>query len=770
MAGVIKEISSGENNKNRDILNALPLCMILVAGSILSWFKIAAIDLVFEAAAFGIAEIVLCLTAIYGLWASKDKKWAFFLPAIGAVVLIFLRPIQILNGFLSFLNICIYSWNEKYEDGVRLFETVQATEQNLFLYSLVFLLILAALLWYLVSVKACIRISLIALVLFVPEIILGRSSLFGAVLMLTSITGVWLFAFHAGSFRRRTGWMLVTGLFLFCILWMSRGKTSQTVLEVKKDAAQMTEQLRYGEDSMPSGSLAQAASLEQGEEPRLRVKTEQIKPLYLKGFTGSVYENDSWKPLAKAAYGGNRWGFLKWLSGRGFQPEHQYIAYEEAGRSSNEPLPEDAPWVNHIQVVNTGAVRKYIYEPYSSQAVDNSASERDEGSRSLAFFGAKRYEISELSSDIPGELQRLDAWTEAPVTDEQKQYLESEAVYRDFVYENYLTEDLPLSGLITDLFHKEDSDESLSVYAAVQQIRTVLEKNTYYNKYLPIEDVTGDALLKEFLQGEREGNSAYYTSAAVLALRSFHIPARYAEGYLLTSRQAENSHGDWISLSSSDSHAWVEVYMDGMGWVPVDVTPGFYYDTYALLNMAQSPGQVRKVAALDSEGEEAENLKKHFPGNEQFLENKERTEIKAADIGWGMILMILLVLEFIFAVLELRRMYYEYKIRKTSENGRLPDVEFLLLMIYKHLLILGIDMQPGFESEQIQERIRETLPEMPEGLYLRVNALMEKYFYGGEPLEEYEIRLLHQFLLKLRDSRKKMGIFDRLRFHYCIFS
>lgn len=86
-----------------------------------------------------------------------------------------------------------------------------------------------------------------------------------------------------------------------------------------------------------------------------------------------------------------------------------------------------------------------------------------------------------------------------------------------------------------------------------------------------------------------------------------------------------------------------EVYMDGMGWVPVDVTPGFYYDTYALLNMAQSPGQVRKVAALDSEGEEAENLKKHFPGSEPFLENQKQTELKTADIGWGMILLILFV-------------------------------------------------------------------------------------------------------------------------------
>ena len=173
---------------------------------------------------------------------------------------------------------------------------------------------------------------------------------------------------------------------------------------------------------------------------------------------------------------------------------------------------------------------------------------------------------------------------------------------------------------------------------------------------------------------------------------------------------------------------------------------------------------------MDSEGEEAENLKKHFPGSEPFLENQKQTELKTADIGWGMILLILFVLEFIFAVLELRRMYYEYRIRKISDNGSLPSVEFLLVMIYKHLLILGIDMQPGFKSEQIQEKIRETLPEIPDGLYLRVNDLMEKYFYGGEPLEEYEIRLVHQFLLKLRDSRKKMGIFDRLRFRYCIFS
>ena len=45
-----------------------------------------------------------------------------------------------------------------------------------------------------------------------------------------------------------------------------------------------------------------------------------------------------------------------------------------------------------------------------------------------------------------------------------------------------------MSGLIKELFHKEEEEASLSVYAAVQQIRTVLEENTYYNKYLSEED------------------------------------------------------------------------------------------------------------------------------------------------------------------------------------------------------------------------------------------------------------------------------------------
>ncbi len=45
-----------------------------------------------------------------------------------------------------------------------------------------------------------------------------------------------------------------------------------------------------------------------------------------------------------------------------------------------------------------------------------------------------------------------------------------------------------------------------------------------------------------------------------------------------------------VEMRDFDAHAWAEAYMDGIGWIPVDFTPGFYYNTYALLRMQNLPG------------------------------------------------------------------------------------------------------------------------------------------------------------------------------------
>lgn len=66
------------------------------------------------------------------------------------------------------------------------------------------------------------------------------------------------------------------------------------------------------------------------------------------------------------------------------------------------------------------------------------------------------------------------------------------------------------------------------------------------------------------------------------ALRAHGIPARYAEGYYISEQALADSEDGNVSVLGEDAHGWTEVYFDGIGWLPVDVTPGYYYDAVKL--------------------------------------------------------------------------------------------------------------------------------------------------------------------------------------------
>lgn len=67
----------------------------------------------------------------------------------------------------------------------------------------------------------------------------------------------------------------------------------------------------------------------------------------------------------------------------------------------------------------------------------------------------------------------------------------------------------------------------------------------------------------------RKGYCSYYATAFVIIARAYGIPARYAQGY------AFNVNGQSkTTVSSMDGHAWPEAYIDGVGWIAFEPTPG----------------------------------------------------------------------------------------------------------------------------------------------------------------------------------------------------
>lgn len=59
--------------------------------------------------------------------------------------------------------------------------------------------------------------------------------------------------------------------------------------------------------------------------------------------------------------------------------------------------------------------------------------------------------------------------------------------------------------------------------------------------------------------------------------RCLGIPTRYVEGFYVDYKDKKDSY---YTVKNADAHAWVEVYFDGIGWIPFEPTPGYVEKFY----------------------------------------------------------------------------------------------------------------------------------------------------------------------------------------------
>mgnify|MGYP006971231460 CR=1 FL=1 len=50
---------------------------------------------------------------------------------------------------------------------------------------------------------------------------------------------------------------------------------------------------------------------------------------------------------------------------------------------------------------------------------------------------------------------------------------------------------------------------------------------------------------------------------------------RYAEVYIVTEQLAAEAAQGAADISADCAHAWVEVYQEGIGWLPLELTPDY---------------------------------------------------------------------------------------------------------------------------------------------------------------------------------------------------
>ena len=664
---------------------------------------------------------------------------------IAGIVCFVAGLMYLIPGFLYTVNCVLQMWNNRFGTEIRLFATgSRAGVGSLFLW------VLLSGVLAMVTLGALKKKSICSLMLFLFVAaafgyVLGQNSTWGmTVLLLGGFFGIFMF-YSAPA--RETG-VSGTGaialiLCLILVISLAAGgyNRSMDVERWKYQVRKKVENIRYGNDTLPEGDFRRAVSLLDGNKDTLEIRMEEPEELYLRGFTGADYTDTGWQTLSAEAYQGDYEGMLRWLEKQDFQPVSQYGSYEKlTDRSQGKSTKSQ-----EIKIKNTGAYRKYVYLPSAVQSWDSFGShvKKDWNVQSDAFLGAGSYSF-QVGTGIPAADSMVPAaWVENASDEKENTYLAAESVYHSFADDSYLDVDDGLKTFITETFFSGDEKiQDMDFSQITSRIRQVLRLDTTYTKS-PDTVPEGEDLIRWFLTDYKKGNAVYYATAAVMAYRTAGYPARYTEGYHLSADEADALNADGlkeITLTTRNSHAWVEVYVNGAGWMPVEVVPGMYVQTYTDQRVeGKTSYHIGGVADNSGFNTEDSTEETGTQGNSGSKYDKKHQNLPVS----GTVIMILYLVFAVYLLLELQRMFRLQAAKKKSRS-----VDYYVSEIGRLLTMAGV--KGDFtHPDELWQQIEEKFPGTEKDEYDRVLELIRKNRFGGIELKEHEYHTLKCFLERL---------------------
>jgi len=667
----------------------------------------------------------LCL--MYGLLLrSKRSLWFFYGTLLVLLILVLICRNQVLEGYRLF-------WSQMSDAKVRGTGWVlpewelQLPEEKSDLCLTLFAVILSGG----VSLTICFLTTWAPPVLaaILPGIALLGMSFFGI-----ELSFVWILIILVASvlILMYSGWGSRNALAPVTMSWITGGIAAAALILLvslpgirawtEQVGDQMQESIHYHKyetehTTLPEGDFRAYEETEKGAEVALIVTMENPEAMYLRGFTGSVFEDNQWKPLEKDLLVKNK-NLLYWLNLNAFNPNAQF----HAATSQTELT------TNTITVQNMGACSLYRYVPFSLCGGESLKPE-NLNTEGVLSDGERVYTYSAISGGseaITQVLQHLQQSNEKPVL----LYRKAESGYRHFVNNFYLQVPEEAKQLLSETWDKTASSygsvASLN-YQQAQECALRFLGETFPDSGTP-EEV-------ELPLDIARGSSYQYATVAVLTLRYFGIPARYAEGYLITEQMAASAEPfEPLMVDSSATRAWVEVYQDGIGWIPMDLTPGL--------------GEMIQENPEDSSGKgDSDEENPELDPEEAEDEKPEDSETEVSDPDGGSVVRIMLnlltnlvktliILAVLFLLLFLRRKHIN---KKKEKKFRDKDPKAAVAWIFADTMTilekLGFDLGNG-SMRLLREPAEERFGEEYSGKLEEMITLNDRAMFSSRPMEE----------------------------------
>ncbi len=267
------------------------------------------------------------------------------------------------------------------------------------------------------------------------------------------------------------------------------------------------------------------------------------------------------------------------------------------------------------------------------------------------------------------------------------------------------------SDLLDNILEGAESD-----YDKLTRIERFLGGMGYTDDTGPLpSDIDSPERFLDYLLFDRgEGYCSYYASAFVILSRQIGIPSRYVQGFCVPVNKKKN-----VSVNSDRAHAWAESYIDGLGWIIFEPTPGMKCEVSWAVSQKAGTEDIPDTAV--NPGSPYDNIEDDSQTPEE--EEKPRFRLKwyqvAIPLGSGEIFTLILVAVDIF----LRKRRYD-KMSEKEKSGFMCR-NCLELLKKKHL--------GRREEETLSEYEARICNDIPSD-HLQFIKRFEKILYSSEDI------------------------------------
>lgn len=199
------------------------------------------------------------------------------------------------------------------------------------------------------------------------------------------------------------------------------------------------------------------------------------------------------------------------------------------------------------------------------------------GERITPYAFLPRYDVSPGEAYIKANGKTAYSWhylSDIELTRAESSTTENK--YWRFALENYTlpksAEKQKLLSLLEELTSPEwvASLKEADPYRAAELVAAFVSRSADYS-LTPGTTPENRDFVEYFLKQNKKGYCVHFASATTALLQALDIPARFVLGYRVEIAEPEV----WQDVPGRCFHAWTEVYIKGVGWLPLESTAGF---------------------------------------------------------------------------------------------------------------------------------------------------------------------------------------------------